>query len=166
MSDTKTMQEHQDNELYLAVIMRDPIRLIEALDAGADIDARNEHGRTALHCAASTGDYLAAKELLRRGANPNIPNKRGDTPLHVAAGKIDHVMMLRLIEAGADPNATDSAGLTASDQARMTYELALDLLRRPEAYLRTKNGTAAPPPPRPGELKMTTHDEIVQRRVR
>ena len=57
-----------------------------ALDAGADVDARNENGDTALHLAASRGLADVVALLAERGAALDARNESGQTPLGLAGG--------------------------------------------------------------------------------
>lgn len=55
-------------------------QVISAVQAGADVNARNEHGDTALSIAISDVDSGVGEWLLENGANPNIKNLRGGSP--------------------------------------------------------------------------------------
>ena len=57
-----------------------------ALDAGADVDARNGNGDTALHLAASRGLDDVVALLAARGAALDASNDSGQTPLGRARG--------------------------------------------------------------------------------
>ena len=57
-----------------------------ALDAGADVDARNGNGDTALHVAASRGLDDVVARLAERGAALDARNENGQTPLGLASG--------------------------------------------------------------------------------
>ncbi|MFG3342317.1 ankyrin repeat domain-containing protein [Glycomyces sp. NPDC048151] len=73
-----------------------------ALEAGADLEARDANGRTALFHAV-VGDHLAiAKALLAAGADPDAEDARGDTPwLETGvSGSVD--MMRTVYAAGPD----------------------------------------------------------------
>jgi hypothetical protein len=85
-------------------------RVMELLDRGADIDARDKKGRTPLLSAISGESYVNAWLLLSRGANPNIPDKEGNTPLHEACGLADMAMIHLLVEYGADSCAKNQDG--------------------------------------------------------
>ena len=80
-----------------------------ALDAGADVDARNGNGDTALHLAASRGLDDVVALLADRGAALDARNGSGQTPLGRATGGT----AVLLTELGA----TD-AGAGASTVAR------------------------------------------------
>ena len=68
-----------------------------ALDAGADVDARNANGDTVLHIAASRGLDDVVALLAERGAALDARNGNGQTPLGLASG----VTAVRLAELGA-----------------------------------------------------------------
>ena len=73
-----------------------------ALDAGADIDARNGNGDTVLHIAASRGLDDVVVLLAERGAVLDARNDAGQTPLGLASGPA----AVLLVELGA----TDGGG--------------------------------------------------------
>lgn len=71
--------------------MRDPDRVAAAIDAGADLDARDSHGRTpifyAIHeCLGDDFDdvYESLCRLIDAGADQNVVDDDGETPLTVA----------------------------------------------------------------------------------
>ena len=76
--------------------------VIAALDAGADVDARNANGDTALHIAASRGLDDIVALLAERGAALDARNENGQTPLGLASGAA--AMLL------AELGATDGGG--------------------------------------------------------
>ena len=81
-----------------------------ALDAGADVDARNENGDTVLHLAASRGLDDVVALLVERGAAIDARNKNGQTPLSLAGGGV----AVLLVELGAaDPGGGAGAVVTA-----------------------------------------------------
>ena len=81
-----------------------------ALDAGADVDARNRNGDTVLHIAASRGlDHVVAL-LAERGAALDARNANGETPLGLAVGAV----AVLLAELGAtDPGGGVGTTVTA-----------------------------------------------------
>jgi ankyrin repeat protein len=86
--------------------------VLQALDAGAKIDARGDNAnRTALHLAARNGHSDIVKLLLERGADANAKDIRGLTPLHLAnEGGVE--VAAALLDKGADPNAENESGET------------------------------------------------------
>ena len=129
-----------------AALANRPWELIELLNGGADIEARDDQGKTALDTAAQFGSNTAAEVLLRRGADPTTANENGWTPLHHAADHMNHPMIRMLINAGADPLALNSDGLTPHDLFRSAYALCLAELRRPPVQRATNSGPASPRP--------------------
>ena len=60
-------------------------RVIDCLNAGAEVDARDEYGHTPLHYAARSNDNSAViTALLDAGADATIRNGFGDTPWDLA----------------------------------------------------------------------------------
>lgn len=96
----------------------------KALDAGADVNARNKYGRTPLHDACRDGRPETARLLIDAGADVNVKGKHGDTPLHKACefgneGRTDLARLL--LEKGADVNAKSGNGNTPLDVAMQDH---------------------------------------------
>lgn len=75
-----------------------------ALDAGADIEARDSHDRTALLLAVTADHVPVAQVLIGRGASPDALDDRHDTPWLVT-GVTGSVSMLEALLPG-DPDLT------------------------------------------------------------
>ena len=116
--------------LTVAAIQNDMRRLVEFLDAGADIEARDDQGLTALQQGAARRSHVAVDELLRRGADLNATDMFLCTALHRAAMAMDRTMLNMLVVAGADTRARNINGHTARDMVRAGYGHCLDELRR------------------------------------
>lgn len=85
---------------------------LEAVDAGAPVNAQNENGDTMLMLAAYHGHLTLVRGLLQRGANPELANERGQTPLMGVAFKGDAAVARVLLEGGAKPDGADPEGKT------------------------------------------------------
>ncbi len=88
-----------------------------ALEAGADVDARNESHRTVLMLAALKGQAAVVKELMNRGADVNARDGDGMTALMWAAFGGSPDVVQALLKRGADPSARSNRGETALDWA-------------------------------------------------
>ena len=102
----------------------------EALDGGADANARGEYGRTPLHLAAAWSETPGVIEaLLAGGADVNVRDESGETPLHVAAAHSEAPGVVKaLLAGGADVDALDDNGrtpLAATNAARQGVALAM-----------------------------------------
>lgn len=99
--------------------------IIGALNAGADIEARDEIGRTALIWAAFQGHGPMLAYLIDQGADVNARDDRNRTALMWAAiaGRDDAVQTL--MAHGADAAAADTDGKTAADHAAHEGHAAL-----------------------------------------
>ena len=104
----------RNKELFTAIKLNDFAKIKEALQAGANVNAREEDelGRTPLLWAAEKCTSAVVETLLKAGADVNATSNSGFTALILAAAtdKIDNVKIL--LEAGADINAETSSGYT------------------------------------------------------
>lgn len=110
----------------------DVARVREALDRGANPDARVPFGWAALHYASERNDVRVVTLLLDRGASVDLPSVAGRTALYVAsdAGAVD--VARELVARGANVNASvASIGVTALFAAceRGHTAIAAELLR-------------------------------------
>jgi len=118
-----------DQQLLVAAEEGNSERIVELLDAGANIEATNILGWTALHIAASKGHEICVEMLLSHGANIETTNDYGNTALHFAAfnGHIACVEML--LSHGASIEATNNNGDTALHLAAFKgHEICVELL--------------------------------------
>jgi hypothetical protein len=119
------------SELWEAARRGDAAAVVKALDAGADVNARNPEcvGNTALHYAANHGWNATAELLLRRGADVHAKTNWGSSALHYAA-KSGHLRICEvLLAAGADAFDKDMIGHNALDRATVAcHKQVRDLL--------------------------------------
>ncbi|MBB6550997.1 ankyrin repeat domain-containing protein [Nonomuraea rubra] len=93
-----------NEELLAAAARGDAAAVRDALQAGADIEARDGRRRTALLLAAAADHVEAAGVLVEAGADPDAQDARQDTPWLVT-GVTGSVAMLRTL-LPADPDLT------------------------------------------------------------
>jgi ankyrin repeat protein len=143
-----TQESSRENKLRLAALKA-------AVQAGANINARNGVGQTALHVAtyhaspsAQNRPVPTVELLLELRADPNAACFNGGTALMLLAASGETAAMRKLISAGADVNACTTNGFTAAMQAARNGHLdALKLLVEHKANLEafasinTKSGT-------------------------
>jgi len=68
--------------MYEAIRDNDLQALRKAIEAGADVNARDIYGETLFFKACEDGRTDIARLLLEKGAHVNIGNRFGHTPLH------------------------------------------------------------------------------------
>jgi uncharacterized protein len=98
-------------------------RIINLIDAGADLRVRDDNGRTLLLLAAKYNNFEAAKVLLDKdkGLDVNQPDNNGNTPLIVAARNGNEELVRLLLAEGAHPGAANNEGVTPLIAAVMGY---------------------------------------------
>jgi ankyrin repeat protein len=101
-----------DLELLVAAEEGHSQSVIEWLEHGADVNAKDDYGWTPLHWASTKGHVHVAKELLEHGADIEATNNDGSTPLHWAC-LMDHVAVgNELLSRGANIEAKSDDGGT------------------------------------------------------
>lgn len=99
---TVCMTSELNSRLQEAVAQGLASEVIDLLDQGADIDARDEAGGTALHHAAWNGRLETLLVLLERGAATSPVDDSGFMPLHFSAAGQEEALSLALMAAGSD----------------------------------------------------------------
>lgn len=99
--------------------------IIELLEQGVDVNARNARGSTALHFAALAGHAEIARVLIDTGASLDSKDEVGMAPLHLAARAGQAQLVELLIDEGAEVEARDERAITALGYALMGGHLAV-----------------------------------------
>ncbi len=141
----KKDRKQLNQELLQAAEKADWRALVDALNGGADVNARNKDNRTALmgiagleswgRTTATTSDGSgmdAARFLLAKGAKVDAKDNRDQTALMVAAGMGNRDIAELLMANGADVNLKDIDRETALTRTAVTgdAELARALMER------------------------------------
>ncbi len=101
------------SEALFKAIDDDDVEVIKrAIEAGADVNAKNDDGRTPLHLAAYGNSKKIMDTLIAAGADVNAKDNHGDTPLYGAVRSNSKESMDALLAAGVDVNSRDNNGLT------------------------------------------------------
>lgn len=113
---------HPDMDLLRAAEHGDLDRVREALDSGANIDARHTNNDTPLIIAVREGHAEIVEYLLSRTTPSDITlhNNEEQTALHVAARENATEIALLLLRAGALTNGRDETGATPAFYAAQT----------------------------------------------
>jgi hypothetical protein len=96
--------------------------VLDMLQTGTDVDARNAHNQTALMIAAQRGHLRIVDALVEAGAALNATAKYGLSALMLAVVAGHEAVAARLVQAGADVTLLGSgapgfAGKTVKDLA-------------------------------------------------
>jgi len=97
-------QPQATTPVFAAIYAGDAGALKAALDAGADVNARDATGDSPLHRASAGGNAEMVKGLLSKGAKVDARDDRQHTPLHWAAQNGHADVARLLLDAGADVN--------------------------------------------------------------
>lgn len=100
-----------DQDLIEAVSRKDPARLQEALDRGADSNVRGRDFRPVLLAAVQSGNPELLIPLLQAGADVHAAGPEGERALHTAL-HCGPVIVRILLGAGADVDAAGADGAT------------------------------------------------------
>lgn len=114
-----------DAQLFAAAAAGDGARIMEAVEAGADINATDALKRSALFIAAFHQQATAASLLIEAGCSIDARDLNGMAPLHgaVVVGAIDVAGIL--IAKGANINLADASGHTPLHLAAATGQVAM-----------------------------------------
>ena len=120
----------------------------DALEAGADPNARNEFGSTPLHFTwGEDTDPEITRALIEGGADVNAVNDDGETPLHEAAWGSDNPIIVELLlDGGADTEIKDNRGNTPLHRAAAHGEIEIiELLLDRGADINASNDSGETP---------------------
>ena len=115
--DELDLEQSGMSPLHEATLEDSVLQINEALEAGADLEARDIEGATPLHWAAAQNSHQALERLIDAGADRDARDDENRTSLHLAAGYGSAEAVDRLLEAEADLNALDERGDTALHKA-------------------------------------------------
>lgn len=124
----------------------DGTSLLEVVDRGADLEARDAEGRTLLMLAASvdSAPVELVQALIARGADVNATSKKGQTALSLAALRGHTPVVDVLLKAGARgpavPPEAPALARVAPVEARAAVERSLPLLQQNAISFREKSG--------------------------
>lgn len=98
---------------------------LDAIRAGADVNAAQPDGTRPIQWAVYHVDYDLLDALIAKKANVNVTNEFGSTPLAQAAMLADARMVKSLLDAGAKPDTPNQDGETALMLAIKTGDLPI-----------------------------------------
>src|SRR5438045_4976951 len=86
---------------------------LDAINAGADVNAVQGDGTAPLHWAVYKVDPELVSTLIKHGAKANVTNKYGSSPLAEAVKLANVKLLTLLLDAGADAESPNADGETA-----------------------------------------------------
>lgn len=145
-------RDEANARLFQAAHTRNITEARAALDAGADVNARDEWQRTPLHCAIEARHSDLCELLVEKGTDLGARDYQQQTALHWAARSGLFDLARLLVKRGADPAAQDKWRYAPFDWAFLTGQerlgtFLLDAARdRPRAPARNPGhqGTDVP----------------------
>ncbi len=136
----------QDDELFAASKVGDVQRVVQAIDAGANIKATDALKRTPLFAAAFCNQPEVANLLIEKGSDVNAKDFIGISPLYAAVADGWDAVTKTLISKGADINIRNSRGRTPLHLAAATNQVVmveLLLAHGADSQVRDNNGLTA-----------------------
>jgi ankyrin repeat protein len=116
------LAENPSQGLLFAAREDKVIHVIQALDAGADVNVRTEsNGYTPLIWAASRGRAETVRLLVESGAKVNLQSTDGHTALMRASDNGHLEIVQLLLDGGADVNIETERGITALMLAELKH---------------------------------------------
>lgn len=113
----------EDVSIADAVEKREPARITELLEQGADINATQADGMSAIHWAVFYEQAELTKQLIASGARVDAANRYGVTPLSIACENGNEAIVELLLAAGAEANSKLPGGETMLMLAARTGKL-------------------------------------------
>ena len=109
-------------------------KVVEAIKAGADVNAKANNGYTALMAAAGTGHTEIVNAFIKAGADVNAKNKLGGTAMILAVLKGHTEIVNILTKAVTDANAKNNGGGRAKfKNKRISDQEFLDIVKEGSA---------------------------------
>lgn len=137
--DARARDVYGDTLLHTAAWGNDRAAVVELLERGAEVDARNNNDQTPLHSAVRKDAAEVTAELLEGGADIQARDGYGNTPLHLAAWRNARNSVSELLEREADVEARDNRDQTplhcavqrdATDAVAALVEGGADITRK------------------------------------
>ena len=112
-----------DHQLLQAVRNRDIPSVLQLLQQGANIEARDENADTSLTNAAESYDLAMVQVLLDHGASVRAKNKQGQTALTRAAGSGSVEIVKILLQKGASTREKNQALFAAAEGGPVVIQI-------------------------------------------
>lgn len=112
--------EEATNQLLRAARSGNVEDALAAVNAEADVNARDDEQRTPLHCAIAACHEDVARLLIDRGTDLRAQDHQQQTALHLAARNGLADLARLLVERGANPAAQDKWRYTPFDWASLS----------------------------------------------
>jgi ankyrin repeat protein len=136
-------QKALTKKLLQAAKFGDKSVILELIDCGVNLDAKDENGFTALMAAVSYNCFNTAQLLIAKGVNVNAQNKEGNTALIIASHGAFGQMVSFLLTNGADVTVKNKYGVTALIEAARNGQTNIVKLLLPlEGQIKTQSANS------------------------
>ncbi|GAB2265049.1 hypothetical protein Dimus_000116 [Dionaea muscipula] len=105
--------------------------LLQCIDAGVSVNAKDSEGRTPLHWAVDRGNLNVVELLISKNADVNMKDSEGQTPLHYATVCDRENIAEFLVKHKADATMKDNDGCSPGDVCEKNWPWMIQQEARP-----------------------------------
>ncbi len=156
-----------NDSIFAAVQVGDIFPVLNLINSGTNIDARNKLGYSALHLAVKSDKKQILEILIENGANVDIEDDFGITTLHYSVLHNKHELMETLLRAGANPDIKNKEGMAplhslvaeVSDSTREQRQISINMLLNYGANINLESDSQEWPNMMPLQIALNVNNE-------